>query len=281
VRRSVIVSAVLAVGFVLAGCASSPASPAAVDSTGGGDTPPDAVEQPATVGDGSPFSAFPLCDEFNQMSMEDELAVISLATGTEYDEDSGWDFTSNVQSNCSIEGWGDMSVLRAILGGLTDGQKLQVAWSLNSTDGSWGGFSFPAEIDGYRLVGEDEYNEFALMRLELCASMQDLGDPLVAESGIDGHTVRAYYTKFDGPIGPADACAWGAESIVAGFSEKGYGEGWFATAERQSNGVSCSDTGVLVCAVKTDGGVWTAIDRIHAMSVGDLAGVVNTFASTQ
>jgi hypothetical protein len=239
------------------------------------------VEQPATVADGSPFSAFPSCGEFNQMSMDDELAVISLATGTEYDEDSGWDFTSNVQSNCSIEGWGDMSVLRAIMGGLTDGQKLQVAWSLNSADGSWGGSSFPAEIDGYRLVGEDEYNEFALMRLEICASMQDLGDPLVAESGIDGHTIRAYYTKFDGPIGLADACAWGADSIAVLFSENGFGDGWFATAKEQSNGVSCADTGVLVCAVKSDGGVLTATDRIDAMSVTDLADFVHTLAAAQ
>lgn len=215
------------------------------------------------------------------MSMDDELDVISLATGDEYDEDSGWEFTSNVQSNCSIEGWGSKSVLRAILGGLRDGQELQVAWSLNRADGSWGGFAFPAEIAGYRLVGEDEYNEFALMRLEICASMQDLGDSLVAESGIDGHTTQAYYTKFDGPIGPADACSWGSESLAVLFTERGYGEAWFATAEKQPNGVSCTDEGVTICAVNTGAGVWTAIDRVDAMNVGELADFLDTVVAAQ
>lgn len=280
-RKSFIVGIVAAATIMLSGCGADAAEVAQEENSAVLDQS-EATSAPDTAAQatGAAFADFPTCVEFNSLSIGDQLALFTMATGVEYTEEIDRQFAVDVQLRCEVDRYRDKSVLASLSENISPDSELQVAWSHNTDSGSWGGFTFPAEIDGYRLIGEAEYNEFVAMQAEICPSMQDLGDPLVNESNIDGLSVRALYTTFDGPIAPAGACVWGADTIPVLYSQSN-SDGFFSTAQEQPNGSFCTTEGLLVCSMKAAQGSWTAVDRPADMDVAGIATFLATVVSAQ
>jgi hypothetical protein len=233
------------------------------------------VEQELAAPAGPPFSHWPDCGTFNSTQPEEALMLMGEAMGKPgLTEDEGWDLMVAVQDACSMKY--DMSTsMLAALHYINDTPIPGVGWAVSDADGSWGGVSFPGRVGDYRLVGEQEYAEFAGVYpgAIVCTF---LGGPLTGTSAVSDGTnitqapyVKAVYTSSAESIA-ARGCD-SIDSIITITSTQGENLGFLADVPSDANGMHCDIVATHLCGVVDGGATWLAADTSSVVPLEDVS----------
>lgn len=267
---------IIAAAVLLAGCASATSASQAngIEATATA-SPSDAAEPtavPATP-TGQPFDHWPDCQTFNALPPEQALALMSEAMDDpEMNEENGWDHMVTIQLSCDYELEPTSSMLASLV---MNGSDIPgVAWTIVDGPGNWGGESFPARVGDYRLVGEQEYAEFAAMNPggTVCTY---LGGPLTGTTTVsDGSaTTQANFTMALYTTARESIASMGCEStgtMISVTSTQGGSLGFLADQPVDENGISCAVVATNMCGID-DGAIWVAADMSSALPLNDVS----------